>query len=582
MDVATSSYHENGTVKFLEVAAGHIVLEENSKVKSVHFTATGEGESAKFQNAEGKTISIDLSKVNAEEISFSRDAVTIEENGTYVAEVTTESTEYIWLFGNGIKEQMVVTDTTDPIAENGTLKAVIEAGAEDGSVAEQIANPAKRNDGSELLDANDQVITDPEQAVVEELPTKEDIKAVATLFAGGKGTESNPYLIDTYDGLVSLDLTGSTKNDLFFKLIADINVKDFDTDSWCHTDFYNDPAYYHINLNNHKITIGSKYLYGYAVNLELYNGTIDFDGVDRCSVVGYGCYQDFSSYNMNFHDLVLTGEVETSSSHYGPLVSYAFGINSGNSSINASNIVNNMTINNKNSTGYSGGLFGYVQGSAVSSSVSNCTFNGKIVSAYAGAFLNPCSAPKAGMTSSNNALNGQLLASIQAIPFGCNANLTGGSSAYNALQDTVTIGESSVITTITAATDLITINENNEVVLNRVSGVETYRVAVVFSVNSDDNGTGGYPRFITVDLPQFDGESVNTGIFRYAIHQENSDLSAGKTVVTKQSGTIIWIENDGYHVYQEGYSLSNNKARICAYGYAGGNIITYQEIPYSY
>ena len=79
-----------------------------------------------------------------------------------------------------------------------------------------------------------------------------------------------------------------------------------------------------------------------------------------------------------------------------------------------------------------------------------------------------------------------------------------------------------------------------------------------------------------------EGESINTGIIKYAIHQESSDLSAGKTVVTNQSGTIVWIDSDGYHVYQPGYSLSNNKATIYAYGYANGNIVTYQAIAYSY
>ena len=194
VDVATSSYHENGTVKFLEVAAGHIVLEKDSDVSAVHFDATN----GIFENADGKTISIDLSKVNTNDISFSRDAVTIAENGTYVAEVTTDGTEYIWLFGNGIKEQMVVTNTTDTIAENGTLKAGITAGAEDGSVAEQIANPAKRNEQGQLVNDNNEVVT-AENAVVEEVASKEDVQAGATLFAGGSGTESDPFLIEDFD-----------------------------------------------------------------------------------------------------------------------------------------------------------------------------------------------------------------------------------------------------------------------------------------------------------------------------------------------------------------------------------------------
>jgi prepilin-type N-terminal cleavage/methylation domain-containing protein len=211
VDVATASYHENGTVKFLEVAAGHIVLEQDSKVSAVHFTATGEGDAAKFENADGKKISIDLSNAKAENISFSRDAVTIADNGTYVAEVKIESTEYIWLFGKGIKEQMVVTDTTAPIAENGTLKTGVVAGAEDGSVAEQIANPAKRNEQGQLVDNNDQVIDltevdlstkdglDEADVVVEEVADKASVQTGATLFAGGTGSATDPFLIVDYD-----------------------------------------------------------------------------------------------------------------------------------------------------------------------------------------------------------------------------------------------------------------------------------------------------------------------------------------------------------------------------------------------
>ena len=211
IDVASASYHENGTVQFLEVAAGHIVLEEKAAVTAFHFTATGTGSDAKFENADGKTISIDISNLPEEKLpDFSRDPVTIATNGTYVAEVKSDTTEYIWLFGQGIKEQMVVTSTEGAIASNGQLNGGIEVGAEDGSVAEQIANPAKRNDAGYLVDENN-VVIDLEEVdltqstalattvVVETLPTKAEIIAAATEFAGGKGTKNDPWLIVDYD-----------------------------------------------------------------------------------------------------------------------------------------------------------------------------------------------------------------------------------------------------------------------------------------------------------------------------------------------------------------------------------------------
>ena len=217
MDIAGASYHEKGITKFLEVAAGHIVLEQGSEVSAIHFTATGEGDEAKFENEDGKTISLDLSQVETDDISFSRDAVSIEENGTYVAEVTTDDTEYIWLFGDGIKEQMVTTTTEGAIATDGTLNPGIEVGAEDGSVAEQIANPASRNEQGQLIDENEQVIDisqidfskadalDDVDVVVEEVAPKEDVETGAVLFDGGTGSAIDPFYIVDFDTFQNVD-----------------------------------------------------------------------------------------------------------------------------------------------------------------------------------------------------------------------------------------------------------------------------------------------------------------------------------------------------------------------------------------
>ena len=139
-----ASYHENGTVPFLEVAGGHIVLEAEAKVEALHFTAT-DGE---FENEDGKTISIDLSKVSSENMpSFSRDSVQIATEGTFVAKVTNETDEYIWLWGNGTQTEMVVASTEGAITtESGSLKDGITAGTEDGTIADQIANNAVVNE----------------------------------------------------------------------------------------------------------------------------------------------------------------------------------------------------------------------------------------------------------------------------------------------------------------------------------------------------------------------------------------------------------------------------------------------------
>ena len=212
VDIASTSYHENGEVKFLEITAGHVVVEESASINAIHFNATN----GEFKNEENKTISVDLSNANVEDISFSRDPVDIAQDGTYVAEVTTDSTEYLWLFGEGIKEQMVVTTNEGPIAEGGTLKSGISVGAEDGSVAEQIATPAKRNDAGQLVDDNDEVIDlstvdltksdalDGSEVVVEDVPSKETIIDGQTYFDGGVGSEIDPFIISNREEMQNI------------------------------------------------------------------------------------------------------------------------------------------------------------------------------------------------------------------------------------------------------------------------------------------------------------------------------------------------------------------------------------------
>ena len=230
-----ASYHENGIVSFLEVAGGHIVLEETSKVSAVHFTATN----GAFKNSDNKTISIDLSKLSKENMpSFTRDTVTIGTNGTFVAEVITDKAEFVWLFGNGIKEQMVVTTQEGAIAENGTLKPGITPGAKAGSVAEQIANPAKRNSEGALVDdngdeidvsavnwSNNNALVDVSEIVYEPIKTKEDainenVVEVITTFAQLKDFVENGTKINAIIGS-DFDITGQIAFDR--KIVLDLN-----------------------------------------------------------------------------------------------------------------------------------------------------------------------------------------------------------------------------------------------------------------------------------------------------------------------------------------------------------------------
>lgn len=400
-------------------------------------------------------------------------------------------------------------------------------------------------------------------------------------FAGGIGTEEYPYLIKDYNQLVNIDVdidarypsTGTAK--VYYKLIDDIDVAAEDGSNWCHSYLYGDPRTFVIDMNEKTISLGSKYLYGYARNLEMYNGTFAYSGVGT-SVVDYACYQEVETYNMNFHDLTLTGSITgNGASHFGPLVSYAFGINSGSAIYTADKIINNLTITSSNSKGYVGGLFGYVQGPNASAVVTNCTFNGSISAPYAGGFLNPCSYPNAAaVTSTGNVVNGSLYGSEGAVAFGCNTNLTGGASAHNALNNSVTLGDNAAITIIAASTNLFTLDDD-QIIVNKVDGAVSYRAAIVFSVGQ------GFPRYITKDITATDADTYATGLYKLNVVNEDSDTSAQGTLISSNNGSVIWSANGTYHFYSEDYNITSKNATICVYAFnADGSILTYQTQAY--
>ena len=403
-------------------------------------------------------------------------------------------------------------------------------------------------------------------------------------FDGGLGTEAHPYLIGTYYQLVNVDVgIGSSypengTDKIYYKVTEDINFAAKDGNNWAHSWLTGDPRTFAIDLGGKTITLGSKNMYGYARNIEIYNGTIAYTGVGT-AVVGYACYQDVDSYNLSFHDLTLAGTIiGNGGTHYGPLIAYAFGAGYRNGDtvvISADNIVNNLSIASSNSDGCVGGLFGYVQGTQVTASVTNCTFNGTVVAPHASAFLNNNSYPNGGaVTSTGNVMNGTLIGSKDARAFGCNGNVTGGSAALTALNNSVTLGANAAISTIAASTDLFTVDADNQVIVKDVDAA-TYRAAVVFSVGQ------GYPRFITKDFDDTNAATYASGIYKYDVINETSDGSASGTLIENYNGTIIWLADGAYHFYSADFDVTSVNATLYVYAYdASGNMIAYQSLAY--
>ena len=142
---AKASYHEFGSVTFAEIATGRMVLESSSNVERIHFTATGEGSEAFFDD-------ITVAKANDVEMpKFSRDSVEIPEEGKLVVALQDgtdkdDDKDYVWLTAVGIYEQVTVSDSN---TEPGNNYAANSEDEEKKEAAQQIANNITFSDGDE-------------------------------------------------------------------------------------------------------------------------------------------------------------------------------------------------------------------------------------------------------------------------------------------------------------------------------------------------------------------------------------------------------------------------------------------------
>ena len=127
ISVKETSYHECGTVPFIEIAGGNLVLEKSSDVDAIHF----DGTENKFKNADNRIITVDVS--SAKNLpSFSRDDVSIS-GDTLVCKI---NDEYIWLSDSGIIEESGVK-VSSTIDGEKTVAATTLLG---DSFAEQLSN----------------------------------------------------------------------------------------------------------------------------------------------------------------------------------------------------------------------------------------------------------------------------------------------------------------------------------------------------------------------------------------------------------------------------------------------------------
>lgn len=135
--VKGSSYHENGTVAFLEIANGRVALEKTSSVDHIHLTKSVVNEVEKFNN-------ITIAKAdNVDMPQFSRDPIDIPTEGRLVVALQegtanpTAQKEYVWLTAVGIYEQVTVSNSDSSAGNN---YAADSENDDQKAAAAQIAN----------------------------------------------------------------------------------------------------------------------------------------------------------------------------------------------------------------------------------------------------------------------------------------------------------------------------------------------------------------------------------------------------------------------------------------------------------
>ena len=215
-------------------------------------------------------------------------------------------------------------------------------------------------------------------ASVEETKVEDSevITTGATLFNGGNGSEKNPFVISTAESLLNIGKglqTGATANYILSKdiVLAD-EMRTFDDDYGYYNIVEDKTQDIHIDLNKHAISNINASVFDALYHIEVFNGKLVFNANTKHATLVEVIRHKDESASAYFHDIAIEGTALINEDHWGPLVSYMYGCNTNSSTISADKILVNLTVKNSLNDSYSGGLFGYIQGSKISASVTNC------------------------------------------------------------------------------------------------------------------------------------------------------------------------------------------------------------------
>jgi len=191
--VAGQSYHEYGEALLVEIKKGRIALEEDSSVKQVHFVYDSE-----HKEFDDIVVAYDTSVVLPK---FSRDVVSfedIQDEPKLVVELQNSlvkeeaQSDFVWLYQNGLKEQIRITDKAEPTAKElkeAPVSTDESVDSKTAMVSEQIANDIAGGATYEQLE---------EQGKLNEDGSIKETYVEATVKEGGITEEGKEEILDEF------------------------------------------------------------------------------------------------------------------------------------------------------------------------------------------------------------------------------------------------------------------------------------------------------------------------------------------------------------------------------------------------
>lgn len=247
--VANASYHENGTVQLIAVKEGHVKLEGEADVNGVYVYT--DNASAGFEDIK---ITVDL---GVEVPKLSRSAVEIADEGTKVCTIVTDQAKDIYLFNEGIYEQIKTVDAGKEITDSSAAWADSNVNtANTQTAAQQLANDLNASFTVNETTYTVTVNIETRELVVTNTTTSEtvadlNIIAEATSEAGktveeaqaasalkGSGTEADPFLVYDYETMQKIS-DFYNKEFYYFEVAIDkTNNGTIDCTNWTPVNMY--------------------------------------------------------------------------------------------------------------------------------------------------------------------------------------------------------------------------------------------------------------------------------------------------------------------------------------------------------